>query len=485
MNSSILKEIILYRYRYIIGFLFFIILLFGLLLTDFGSLPNGISNAEMTSTVSSNSLNILKPKAEDVIYLPYHLLQKASVSFLGLSPISIRLPSLILAIVSGIVLALTLLQWFRKGVAMLALLIATASVPFITMGRVGTASVLYMLLLLIILLGAVKLTNHKTGTFGWKLIVAVVGVLMLYMPLGVYTVVGLLVAGIFHPHIRHQIKRTKPWQMAVLVMVTVLLLVPILLAILNDQNTLQTLFGLKDIEDKLSGAGLLASLTLIAKSLFLFNKPYVGEMVTPFLNLPFMLFVAFGLIRCIYDHHSARSYLLLIWLAIAIPLLVINPSQFALLFVPCLMLMAIGIETFIREWYKLFPRNPYARISGLIPLTLITIGMVSIATSRYFSGYYYSDISNIYKPELNAVQQTVTADATTRLVVPDDQVAFYDILRRNYPKMTVSSSVSKPGPEQTVVFSSSNISLQNIPSRIVTSYFNKNAVILRVYNQAE
>ncbi|MEO5498921.1 MAG: glycosyltransferase family 39 protein [Candidatus Saccharimonadales bacterium] len=485
MKSSLLQEILLYRYRYIIGYLFFIILLLGLLLTDFGSVPQGISSAEMSSTVSSNSLNVLKPNAGDVINLPYHLLQKASVSLLGLSPISIRLPSLILALAAGLVLALTLLQWFRKGVAMLALLIATASVPFITMGRVGTPGVLYMLLLLVILLGAVKLTTHKTGTFGWKLLVAIAGVLMLYMPLGIYTMVGLLIAGVFHPHIRHQIKRTKPWQMAVLITVSCLLLAPIVLAIINDNNTLQTLFGLNAIKDTLSGTGLLASLSLIAKSLFMFNKPFVGEMITPFLTLPFMLFVAFGLIRCIYDHHSARSYLLLIWLAIAVPLLVINPSQFALLFVPCLMLMAIGIETFIREWYKLFPRNPYARVSGLIPVTLITLGMVTIATSRYFYGYYYTDTSTIYKPELSAIQQVAKTGTTTGLIVPSEQVAFYDILRRSYPKMTVSSSITDPGTKQLIVLSSSMVSQPSVPSKIVTSHLSQNAVVLRVYNKAE
>ncbi len=482
MKSSLLKELLLYRYRYIIGYVFFITLLLGLLLTDFGSIPQGISDGEMVSTVSSNSLNVLKPNAGDVINLPYHLLQKASVSVLGLSPLGIRLPSLILALAAGLVLALTLLQWFRKGVAMLALLVATASVPFITMGRVGIASVLTMLLLLIIMLGAVKLTTHKTRTFIWKVLVTIAGVLMLYMPLGVYTMVGLLIAGVFHPHIRYQIKRTKPWQLGLLILVSSVLITPLVLAVINDSNTLQTLFGLNNIEEKLSGASLLAAVISIIKSLFMFNQPVVGEMITPYLSLPFMLFVAFGLIRCIYDHHSARSYLLLIWLGIAIPLLIINPSQFALIFVPSLMLMAIGIETFIREWYKLFPRNPYARISGLVPLILITLGIVTIATTRYFYGYYYADTSTMFHPELSAVRQVTEADTKTTLVVPADQVAFYDILRRDYPKLTISNSYVEPSSKEVIVLSSSKLSHPGKPVNIITSHFKDNSVLLRAYN---
>lgn len=207
--------------------------------------------------------------------------------------------------------------------------------------------------------------------------------------------------------------------------------------------------------------------------------------MTPFLSLPFMLFVAFGLIRCIYDHHSARSYLLLIWLGIAVPLLIINPAQFAILFVPCLMLMAIGIETFIREWYKLFPRNPYARISGLIPLILITLGMVTIATTRYFYGYYYVDTSSVFKPELSAIRTTIDPRTQTSLIVPSKQVAFYDILRRDFPKMSVSDSVMDTGAKQTIVLSSSGVSIPGIPAKIVTSHQKDNSVILRVYNQTE
>ncbi len=137
MKPSLLQELLLYRYRYIIGYGLFVIMLFGILLTDVGSIPSGISTNEMVSSVQSNSLNPLKPQASDVINLPYHLLQKASIGLFGLSPLSIRIPSLLLAFLASIVLAFTLHQWFRKGIAILALLLGTISTPFITMGQTG------------------------------------------------------------------------------------------------------------------------------------------------------------------------------------------------------------------------------------------------------------------------------------------------------------------------------------------------------------
>lgn len=484
MKSSVLREVLLYRYRYIIGYALFVLLIFGLLLTDITSVPNGVSSSEMRSSVASNSLNLLSPQAKDVINLPYHLLQKASISLFGLSPLTIRLPSLLLAFIASFVLALTLNLWFRKGIAMLTLLLGTSSVPFITMGRLGTASILYMLLLLIIMLAAIKLTNRGRGTFIWKVIVASAGLLLLYMPLGIYAFTALLIAGIIHPHVRYQIKRTKPWQLAVLTLTSIILLAPIIIAAIHDPTTVSVLLGINELHQKLAPAALTSSLVTIGKTLFLFNKPFAGEIVTPFLNLTFMLLIAFGLVRTILDRHSARAYLLLIWLAISAPLLVLNPSQFALLFVPCLMLMAVGLDTFMREWYELFPLNPYARLAALIPITLITLGMVSIAASRYFYGYYYTDTTKTFHPELSLVRENIKPHVRTQLVVPSDQLAFYDILRSKYNQLSVSSSRNiELDANEHIVLARSNAVIEKVPSKIITSHLSEDSVLLRTYGK--
>ena len=41
-----------------------------------------------------------------------------------------------------------------------------------------------------------------------------------------------------------------------------------------------------------------------------------------------------------------------------------NPDKLLICLVPAYLYMAIGIETLIGEWYRLFPRNPYARLIG-------------------------------------------------------------------------------------------------------------------------
>lgn len=485
MKPSLLREITLYRYRYYITYGLVALLLGLLLLTDIGSVPGGIKDAEAASTVSSNSLNPLSPKAADVINLPYQLLQKASVGLFGLSPLTIRLPSIILGLIACGLLAVALNLWFRKNIATIALALAITSVPFIAMARTGVADALYMVLLLLVLLGAAKLTMQKHSRFIWKVLVTMSGLLLLYMPLGIYAVVTLFVAGVFHPHVRYQLKRTKWWQYLLLLLMACVLLAPIVIASFHDLATLKHLFGATQLRNKLNPDTLLGSGATVMQTLFEFYKPHITNVFIPFLTLPMVLLLLFGLVRTITDHHAARSYMLHMWLFVSIVLLFLNPTSFPLLFIPCVFLIAIGLETFMREWYQVFPRNPYARLGALLPLSLIVIGMVAASTTRYFYGFYYSDTRNIYKPELAAVRQILKPHVKTQLVVPDNQHAFYDILRSKYPQLTVSgpNDATKASANELVVFASVNRAELGTPSHIVTSGHKENGVLLRVYDQ--
>lgn len=487
MKPSLLRELTLYRYRYAVGYVLFALFLLVIMFVDISNIPNGVSAKEMASAVASNPINVSALMPSDVVNLPYHLLQKLSISLFGLSPLTMRLPSLFLIFLAGGVLAATLLHWFRKGIAVIALLLAITSVPFISLGRTGTPEVLYMLLLLIILLGAVKMNTKGALSFFWKFVLIAAGLLLLYMPLGVYAVLTVGIAGLFHPHVRHQIRRTKPLQIVVLSATTLLLLTPLVIAGAYDRQVVDILLGVDGILNRLNLTTIGVTFIEIIRSLFGFNQTIVGEMITPFFSLPFALFVAFGLVRTITDRHAARSYLLHVWLIVSTLVLLINPSQIMLLFVPCVMLMAIGLETFLREWYKLFPRNPYARIGALVPLSLIIVGMVAISANRYFFSYYYTDTTAAYHPELFAVRTALKPEMQTQLVVPVDQVAFYDILRAKYPQLSVvgpEDAVNTATGEK-VILASTGLRQNATPAQIITSHLSKDAVILRTYGDSE
>lgn len=487
MKTSLLRELTLYRYRYIIGYALFVVFVITFLFIDIGRVPNGISDSEMRAVVASNSIDLQNLTPRDVINLPYHLLQKASITLFGLSPLSIRLPSLVLALLSATALAVTLHQWFRKNVAVLTLLISASSVPFISMGRTGTESVLYMLLLLIILMSAVNLTTKTKGVFFWKMSAAIAGLLLLYIPLGIYAIAALIVAGLFHPHVRYQIKRTEPWQYVTLLLIAIPLLAPLAWVAIQDRQSLEILLGIDSLQQQLSVAGIGTLLLSTLTALFSFHRPEFSETITPFLNLTMMLLIGIGLVRTIIDRHAARSYLMLIWLSVSVPLLIINPTQIALLFVPCVILLAIGLEFLLREWYDMFPRNPYARIGAFVPLSLIVVGLLAISTTRYFYAYFYSDTSKYYHPELQAVRQVIKPHLNTTLVVPDEHVAFYDILRKQHRQVRIQgkSTQTPVTSGERIVFASTGVKTDAQPRMIVASPYKNNSAILRVYGPTQ
>ena len=48
------------------------------------------------------------------------------------------------------------------------------------------------------------------------------------------------------------------------------------------------------------------------------------------------------------DYHSVRSYVLLLWLAVLMPVIGLNPTQLNALFVPIALLGAIGLQALFR-----------------------------------------------------------------------------------------------------------------------------------------
>lgn len=481
MNSRFLRELTLYRYRYYIGYGLFVALLVAILTIDVTSIPRGLSDAEMHSAVASNQINPFSPHSTDIINLPYHLAQKASISLLGLTPFAIKLPSILLALGVGVCLAFILSHWFSRNVAVLSSLLASTSVPFMIMGRTGAPLIMVTVWTIVLLLAATQLTTKATGTFLWKGAALISGILLLYTPFGIYPIIALVVSGLLHPHVRHQIKRTKPWQAAVFGLLSLILLAPLIVASTAHPSVLLTVTGL----DRFSVApnALKVSVISLAKTFFSFADMHVGTTITPFFTFTIAALALLGLFRVVKDHHAARSYMLLFWTSIVIIILVLDPNQTPLVFTPAILFLAIGVETLIREWYRLFPRNPYARIGALIPLTILVVGTVSVSTSRYFEGYLYTPDIKGFHAELPAVREAFGNDTRTvkRLVVPTEQIAFYDMLRREYPRLTLASTVVQDPTVRQAVLATVSQQVNMVPTSILTGPLQDDGVLVRVY----
>ncbi len=85
-------------------------------------------------------------------------------------------------------------------------------------------------------------------------------------------------------------------------------------------------------------------------------------------------------------------------------------------------MLAAGLMSLIGYWYRLFPLNPYARITGLIPIILLVATLIVTGLVRYVYGYHYSpSVAGLYSNDLRLLPKD-----TTQLVVSDNERAFYE-----------------------------------------------------------
>jgi hypothetical protein len=215
------------------------------------------------------------------------------------------------------------------------------------------------------------------------------------------------------------------------------------------------------------------------------GPPIRGDFIVPLFGASTLAIMAFGLLRTIIDRYSARSYMLLIWLGFLIPLVLINPSTPFVVFIPCILLLAIGLESLIREWYDIFPFNPYARIGALIPLVILLGSIMSTNLFRYYYGHLYSPAGGKLFDELAAVRIVLDrkdVNKSNMTLVAPDNLKFYDLLRRDYPKLKVASSAAMPEKGSVIALRGKTMPGQT-PYRIITNSKSADARILSVYTK--
>lgn len=489
MKRSIINEVLLYKYRYIIGYILYAVALFILLSVEVTTIPRGLTQAEIQSSVQSATASIDSFGTQIIVDAPYILLQKLSLSILGLTTFAIKLPSILLAIVAGIALALMLRQWFRLNVAVLTGIIVATSTPFLTMGRTGTSIILGSFWLIIILLAATNIIHSTKQALVWKIVASIAVAMSLYTPLMIYPLTALAIAGLLHPHVRFLLRRISYMKLALAALGSLILITPLIYSAVKNPSLIYTLLGIPDNLPTMSGV--ITNLQQIAAAFLGFSSITADTYILPYFGAATMALILLGFLKLLVDRYSSRSYMLIIWIILLTPIVVINPDiALQAFFIPCILLIAIGLETLIRQWYRLFPKNPYARIAGLIPLTILLVSICTANVSRYFYGYLYAPQSGNFSNELSAVQSTLASpalnDKPVVLSVPEDQLAFFDLLRRNNPKLTVTTDTSYE--TSIIVLEKRHVALdilaQNTlgePYRLIVNGDSKDALLARLY----
>jgi hypothetical protein len=132
--------------------------------------------------------------------------------------------------------------------------------------------------------------------------------------------------------------------------------------------------------------------------------------------------------------------------------------------------MAMGISTLLSNWYQLFPRNPYARLAGLIPLAVLIGGMVLSGVNRYMYGYQYDpQTAGNFSEDLRLVnEQLGKKEGTVAMIVGEKEVPFYQVIAHHQDDILVSTASTPASAPTTIVSRAAYTKTKTEPWRIIT-----------------
>lgn len=421
----LITDYFLYKWRYSIAYTLVGLLVAVLLVAATFYVPGGLSQAEMASATNSSQISFSSFDPATVIDLPYSVLQYASFELFGITTFSIKLPSLILGLLSLVGIILLLRHWFHMNVAVISALIVVTTSHFIFSSQNGTPTIMYIFMptwLLLLALKTSRQDSRKGRNFWEPLLVAAIA-LSLYTPLSIYVLIALTSATLLHPHLRFIVSRLSRTRLLIASVVGATVLSPLIIALLSKPEIGLTLLGIPENWPSIQSVGL-----QLLKTHFGFFFTENGVRLQSIYTLPSILLVILGVIHLFKTRHTARSYIITSWMLLLAPIILLHPTRTAITFVPVMLLIAAGIDELLHRWYSLFPHNPYARVAGLLPITLLVAGMALTGIERHFYTYRYSpSVVGEFTSDLRLLEAELysLSSQTVSIVTANSEQEFY------------------------------------------------------------
>ncbi len=426
-----LNETFIYRHRLTLGYGLFAISLFIILVLASQYYPGGLSKEEVASATISGQINLAKPQTLAITNLPYHLFQKLSFIIFGVTLFSIKLPSLILALFSAIGIVLLLRQWFKPNVSVLTSLVTIYTSQFIFFAQNGTPDIIYICWPVWLILTGNLIIQREKPSFWLLLLFFSLAFGSLYTPLGFYVFFAITAIALLHPHLRHNLRQLPKIKLVIGSLLSFLILIPLIPLIGLNNQLLPSLLGFLS-----TSPDLVANLRTIWQQYFSFASPSLSSIMTPFYDLGALLLVFIGSYYLFKERFMAKNYLVIIWITSALVINLIHPTFYSLAFFPVMLLIANGINFILSYWYGLFPKNPYARIGGLVPLTFfISILILSGINRHIFSYNYEPSLVNNFSKDLLLLDKSPKT-----LLVSDEELPFYGVMATHNANLSVTTT---------------------------------------------
>lgn len=476
MKKVIISRLFLYKNRFKIGYILlgiaFLGLLFGLPLLS----PNGLSTDEMESAISSANLEPDSIFSGDLVDLPYRLLQKFSIMFFGLNTYSIKLPSIIIGIILGLLLILLLNRWFKNNVSLLASILIILSTPFLYLAGNGTPLIMIVFWPTFLLWLGSKIQGEKRPEPKFCFTFTLAMLLSIFTPYMIYFAAFCTFFVMSQPHLRFVLKSLPKIPLVLTGLILITGITALIINIFETPSVIMELLFAKDFTLGKFFGNIITGLNPV----FSWSSSLESTLLSPLISLPMFALALFGLISTTKGFFASRNSIATLLLVFTLIITGFNPAAVLFIILPFSILVAHGIKYVLEKWYGLFPENPYARISALIPLTILLFLMLVPSLSQYIYGYKYNpSVANEFSNTLPIIKRELTNEV---LYVEDEsEYNFYRLLE-NETDLTVVSTLQEEYEENIA----SLTKLEQIPAghsltRIITSAKSDNSDIIYLY----
>ena len=501
-----LNKTFLYKWRYAISYVAMVLVMMLILITTGLYAPSGISNSEVESAITSQELSINNMfTGSRIIDLPYRILQKASISTFGLSNFSVTFPSIFIAAVANLALFVLISDWTNRRAAILSTLIVIISSRYAFLAQYGTPIISHIGLSIILVAILSRITRKaeiisekhisKSKLTKWLrielglLVIALFATiaLTLYSPLGAFTVFIVIATMLFHPHVRsafHKIRLLIPrWYYLIGASLGLALLLPLATAGIKNPEVVSELFKINNFNFDLKENMLSA-----ARDFLDIRGTDHGIFIGPWFNLSALVLILVGFWREVKTAYKPRSAMIIMWVLSAAILALFSTDSHIVLFTPLALSLSMGLNYIIKSWYSIFPRNPYARILGLIPIVLIISSLVFVDIQAYVDAYRYQPgVADRFHDDLGLLGHELAKSSGMILITePDsDEQKFYQIFAISHPELMIADKYSPGTNLRQVATRAAHANLKNNEiDRILASPFLNQSDRFYVYKKS-
>ena len=482
MKKRTPTSLFLYRYRFHVGFILlalaYIALLFGLPLLA----PNGLSESEMASAAHSYDLQPDSVLKGDIVNLPYRTLQKLSIMLFGLNIYSVKLPSIVIGLILGLLLILLLNRWFKTNVALLASILAILSASFLFLAGSGTPLIMLVFWPTLLLWLGSKIQGVTKPKPLYCFVFAFALLASIFTPHLIYLAAFIVLFALLHPHLRFTIK-TLPTVPLILTLFIILMgLAALVVAAFVNPAIIPELL----LAPGLTFGGFIENVKVAFLPLFSWNTTLESQFLSPFVGLASIALAAIGLLSTTKGFFASRNSIASCLIVFTIFLAGLNPESAILILLPLSILIAHGLRYILDKWYTLFPDNPYARISGVLPIGAFMGIMIYGGITHFLYGYRYVQmVADEFNNDVTLIQENLTQGETLYVINDEISYNFLKILQESHT-FTVENQI--PAPDQ-LPTKYATLGHQNIPGElntIITSPKSDNSDRIYMYtsNQA-